>query len=52
MISIAKLADDTSRAISKFESYAASFREPQSGEAGFHWPRAMEFGLATFGGVA
>src|SRR5467141_4063808 len=42
-----------SRAISKFESYAGHSGAPRSGEPGIHnrRPRAMDSGLATFGGA-
>ena len=43
----------TSRAISKFESYAGHSGAPRSCEPGIHnhWQRAMDSGLATFGGA-
>ena len=43
----------SSRAISKFESYAGHSGAPRSGEPGIHnhWQRAMDSGLATFGGA-
>jgi len=52
-IILLKLRTGPSRAISKFESYAGHSGAPRSGEPGIHnhWPRAMDSGLATFGGA-